>query len=356
MIIFYNVFTMTLIGSFTVILFLLFEQITKRVFNGSWHYHILKLLLLFFVIPVGKLGEILLEKKEVFQSFGQNDSERISSIRIVSDYWKVIMSDSISNGIICKSILLIWVSGAVLILIRQILCYLRFRFIIANDRKDADTKLYDIANNCKKQHRIRRPVKLYVNENINTPMLIGFFSPIILLPSNDIKPENAEFIITHELTHYKSKDLFFKIALLLIRTIHWFNPFIYMLTRKVEKWCEYACDERNAIELSHELKKKYGLAILDVAAIMPVYSSNFGTPFLLPKQNLKERLEFMLGVKKMKKVIMLLSLVFALTFLMSGIVIASSAELFNGMAYQRNQYVINATANNSLSIEAVRMD
>lgn len=344
------VLIMSLTGSLVFLLYKGTEAITKRFLNATWHYNILQCIMLFFCIPVGKLINLLF--------LGTTSVPKNSNMGIMSVYGdRVNRLMSLQNNI-SRIILFIWIIGIASIFIRQLICYIRFRFIVSCDKVPADALLQWIAIKCAEKQGIKRRVRLYINENVNTPMLIGFFSPIILLPSNHIEHTNAEYIISHELTHYRSKDLVIKFIGLFIRTIHWFNPLVYLMLADLGKWCEYACDEKNAINLTMEMKKKYGFAILDAAAIIPIYGTNYGTPFLLPKQDLKERLTFMLNVRKMNSKAIAFAIAAAAVLLSCGFITAAASEVGGDkeMLQSNSPKVYTSDVNTTQTMVHVQLD
>lgn len=60
--------------------------------------------------------------------------------------------------------------------------------------------------------------------NLSTPVLAGLFHPALYLTEAPCDREELSFILRHELTHYKRRDLWFKLLLLAVSTIYWFNP------------------------------------------------------------------------------------------------------------------------------------
>ncbi len=363
----YELIIMTMMGSLIFIIFKVTERITKKLFSASWHYGVLKFVILFFCLPFGKLYLFFANSNQIRSIFHIDSNASGQSVGSVVDLVHKISDYEILQGKLklYELILLLWIVGISILLLRQILCFIKFRYIIACNKKVANTQLQEIAKICGDKQGIKKPIQLYINENITTPMLVGFFSPIILLPSDKLDLKLAEHVVSHELTHFRYKDLILKLAILLIRIIHWFNPFAYLLSREVDKWCEYTCDERNVIHLSHDLKKQYGLAILEAIAVMPVYGSNFGTPFLLPKQNLKERLLFMLDVKIMKTKTRILSITFASLLLTFGVVTTFVAEnesesFIREMNYSKkeliNKKIIDTNYNEELLYQNSRIE
>jgi len=76
--------------------------------------------------------------------------------------------------------------------------------------------------------------------------------------------QNAlSYSLLHELTHYKRRDIWLKTLALLVNAVHWFNPFMWYMTRLVERDTELACDEAALKLLPAEEHSAYGTTILD---------------------------------------------------------------------------------------------
>src|SRR6188768_482714 len=93
---------------------------------------------------------------------------------------------------------------------------------------------------------ISRDVKIWLSELVTSPVTIGFLKPIILIPVaaiNNLTPHQIEAVILHELSHIYRYDYFINLILSLIKTVLYFNPFVKLLIKSVEKEREHSCDE-----------------------------------------------------------------------------------------------------------------
>jgi beta-lactamase regulating signal transducer with metallopeptidase domain len=95
------------------------------------------------------------------------------------------------------------------------------------------------------QFGIKRKVKLWLSNSIQTPITFGFFKPIILLPVallNNISTQQAETLIVHELTHIYTNDYLLNWFLMAAETIFFFNPFVSRLCKNIRLEREKNCD------------------------------------------------------------------------------------------------------------------
>ncbi|MDF2938362.1 MAG: hypothetical protein K0Q90_3735 [Paenibacillaceae bacterium] len=109
---------------------------------------------------------------------------------------------------------------------------------------------------------ISKQVRLMSCSFITSPMMVGFFRPVILMPSVPMDSDELAFVLRHELIHYKQHDLWFKSLVLLTTAVHWFNPLVYVIAKTIEVQCEMSCDERLVRETSLEQRQRYSETII----------------------------------------------------------------------------------------------
>lgn len=110
---------------------------------------------------------------------------------------------------------------------------------------------------------IARKVQIWLSELVTSPVTIGYLKPIILVPVaavNNLTPQQLEAIILHELNHIHRYDYFFNLIISFIRTILYFNPFVSLFAKSIERERENSCDE---MVLQHQYKpSEYASALL----------------------------------------------------------------------------------------------
>jgi beta-lactamase regulating signal transducer with metallopeptidase domain len=80
-----------------------------------------------------------------------------------------------------------------------------------------------------------------------TPMLAGWFRPVVLIPEEMTSPDSREelrFALEHELAHYRRRDTLTKLALEILKVVCWPQLLIWLLTKRVSLLAEQACDAR----------------------------------------------------------------------------------------------------------------
>lgn len=89
-------------------------------------------------------------------------------------------------------------------------------------------------------------ISLKVSDAITVPITIGFLKPLIIIPAayiNNISEEEAEAILLHEFAHIKRQDYFFNIVLIIMETLLFFNPFVWLISKHLKTERELACDD-----------------------------------------------------------------------------------------------------------------
>lgn len=144
-------------------------------------------------------------------------------------------------------------------------------------------------------------VRLLQNYSVKAPFIRGVFHPQIILPADRKEYYQADLriIFLHELMHYKQRDMLFGKITALVTMMHFFNPLVWWLRRKVTKWRECACDARVCRVTRNP--KEYFECLLHVEAICEQNHAHTPLKAVNDKSDLLERIEFMDKLMKVKK-------------------------------------------------------
>lgn len=169
---------------------------------------------------------------------------------------------------------------------------------------------------------LRRPVELRRVKDLPTPMMLGLFHPVILLPEGEMGEEARAMVLRHELVHLQRGDVAYKLLLLLANAVHWFNPLVWWMSREAGRNLELCCDDDVVKGQDKEFRRRYGEILIHTAAgcRAPVLSTYFGGG----KQYLKGRLKNLFQHKKNS--IVLVCVVLAAALLAGSLVACRAAE------------------------------
>jgi len=177
------------------------------------------------------------------------------------------------------------------------------------------------------QFGIKRKVKLWLSNSVNTPVTFGFFKPVILLPvalMNNISVKQAETLILHELTHIRTNDYLLNWFLLFADTIFFYNPFVVSLCNKIRMEREKNCDiSVMAFEYSPVLYAETLLQAEKIKQLIP----NFQLAAVNRKKQLLQRIRFFSTARNFKQPLRL-NIIAPMAGLFM-LLLLSSAILFN---------------------------
>lgn len=93
---------------------------------------------------------------------------------------------------------------------------------------------------------IKKTVRAVVSARVDTPQVIGFLKPVILVPLaciNHLSTEQLEAVLLHELVHIKRNDYLVNLFVASAEILFFFNPFVKQLVVTVRREREYSCDD-----------------------------------------------------------------------------------------------------------------
>ena len=195
--------------------------------------------------------------------------------------------------------------GSSLVIIYTLYQFIKFKKALSNS---VELKDRTHLNNSLKKFKIKREVKVYINDEIDTPITYGIFRPKIILQKNILKDwDLLDHVFIHELVHIERFHILLSHLKNLIICLYWYNPFLIIGLKYFEEDIEINCD-RIVIEKigdSLENRKNYCQSMLKL-----IERQRENDKFVLNLSPTKER---MLTMKNWKKT---MSGTFTLIFLL----------------------------------------
>lgn len=174
--------------------------------------------------------------------------------------------------------MVVWLAGAMLLLVSRLVAYVRARRAILTDA----VELARIGN-----------VRLVRSPHVTGPVAFGLFHRMIAVPTDfDRRFGDRErcLALEHELSHHRSGDLFANTFAFVLLCLQWFNPLAWVAHGAFRFDQEAACDARVLDKAKADDRADYGRAIAKAA-------SGRGLLFLAAldhRSSLQRRLESML--------------------------------------------------------------
>lgn len=175
----------------------------------------------------------------------------------------------------------IWLTGAILYAVWQISGRIHFERKIKRwkDSKP-NINIIDIAEHTAQQMGIKHLPDISQCAGITSPMLVGVIHPTLLLPPYaSYNYKHWQFVMCHELMHYKRHDLAVKVLFVLAKCVHWFNPLVWIMCREGNRSMELACDSAVVKGNDSNFRKAYSNALLDTLGKCPLRAAAFTTYF-----------------------------------------------------------------------------
>lgn len=356
---------LSVVGTLLWLLLFSLKPITQKVFSQTWHYYT-GLIPVFFLLG----GESFINPIIQFVSSSLGSSKTSLGVGTIIESYKATfvanvtakataqatdgtteasaLLNDVVNGpnfeMIASYVLSIWVIGFVLFFALKAKSYYEFKSNIMKSR----VVFGEVYNS----------VSVIKSAYVTTPMLIGIWKPIIVLPDVKIGKRELEIILIHELIHLRRRDLLVKLIILITNGIHWFNPIAYALNKNMDILCESSCDEVLVCKMDKAGRKFYGETILSMLEYGVMQKDGIYTGLCSSKKNMKRRLLNMINFRKKRKSIIGLSIVTAVAIIgIGGGVAFASNEIKNESISEdsnvETSYVENATPTPSTQEENI---
>ena len=317
--------SMSFSGSLLILFLLLGKRFLKDKINRQWQYYIWAVVVLRLLLPFGPEASLL---GRTYQAVDRAVARTVPlRQQSLPDAPESVPAPAAGRGtdnvhgdspagdfaafhpfqdigtLLMDHIWLVWLMAALGLMIRKATIYQGFiRYIKAGSVPVSDMEMLDRLSMAAEQASVKRPIDLWVNPLVSSPLLIGFFRPCIVLPGTDVSEKNFQYILMHELTHYRRRDMFYKWLVQFTVCLHWFNPLVHLMGREITRACEFSCDEAVLARMGYENAQDYGQTLLDAMAAVWRYRENPGAVTLSEnKRLLKERLSAIVNFREKSK-------------------------------------------------------
>lgn len=237
----------------------------------------------------------------------------------------------------------LWLTGCLLFLSVHLFSYLHYKRRIA--QKGVVIKDRAILQQVRKlsgKLQMKPGLSIMRYQGADSPMVIGFLKPVLVLPDCDYSEEELFFILKHELIHVKRHDMDVKLLFVIANAVHWFNPFLYLMQREAVVDMELSCDERVVRQTPYAVRKAYTEALLSAFCKQHNKKGAFlTTQFYGGKKIMKKRFQNILTRSRRKNGFFVCFLTICITLALGMLIGCSAAK--RGPAKEPIQTVPQAT-------------
>lgn len=136
----------------------------------------------------------------------------------------------------------IWILAMILLMVFHLYRYLKWREVCKGNIPEEDMKIQALFDAICEQMGIAGKIQLCRNDLIEIPCYTSCGGPMVMLPFIVYTEDEARLVLSHELGHYKEKDMWLKSWCMAVKFIHGFNPGAYFVLEWAMLICEESCD------------------------------------------------------------------------------------------------------------------
>lgn len=234
--------TTTVAGSVLVLILLLVSKI-GMLQNSRLQLPWMKTALLCYLLPLPTLLII-----------GSKTNISVHGVVYTGEFW---LASTMPMKKVYMSIICIWMLGLAVGIVFRIFQYRKLRNILKGNIPVEDESCIEMIKVYQKKFHLSH-VQFYQNDSILFPISTGSLEPQIILPVRGYCEKELHMVLEHEFSHVKHHDLLWKKIGLLVTFIHWWNPFSYVLLRRLILQEEIECDIRTCENNRNFTMKEYG--------------------------------------------------------------------------------------------------
>ena len=143
-------------------------------------------------------------------------------------------------------IFITWVGGVTLFGLKFLLSIAYVEFLSSTSQAMYCQDTYRAFRRVSKHYRVNQNISIGESKYVKTPMILGFFKPVILFPIglvNQLDISETEAILAHELAHFTRKDIYINIVQTMIEIVLYYHPAIWWISANIRLERESCCDE-----------------------------------------------------------------------------------------------------------------
>lgn len=321
-IIFYKLLYMSIVASIIGISIIAIRKLLSRFISPKIIYAMWIVFLLALVVP-----PFISSKVSVYNYIDVSGIEKLTYNYELTDSKETFSEDNKSNGDepvegktvdnktsgrtnqetkplpSLKDILpLLWLTGAETLMIIYVISNLIFIRKIGSEKFE-DDRIIKIFETAKTKFKLERKIELINQTVVKSPAIVGIVKPKILL-TEEIKKSTdteVEYIFRHELAHFKRKDNVINSILIFLRTIHWFNPIVWLVMKEIKKDMEFTADEKAVKGLEIDDRKEYCKLLVNFSSTSSSSFMERAIGIANDKNNLEKRINMIKLSDKLSK-------------------------------------------------------
>ena len=305
---FFVIILNTVTGTVAYLLCKLLTRIAEKAGAIRVIYPMYRLVMIFYTIPFGWIY-IYIKCNRVYGSYGIGDS--FFGTPII--FW------------IIQIALIVWLIGMVCVIVRK----LKDSY---EERKAHELKMknnmpfradeYRAMLSRMYPHRNWKRTQFCTNFLTRSPVVVGKFSPVIIIPERKYSEFQIQVILMHEGMHIVRLDNLAKQISSVLIYINWFNPYLKSYTKEPDEWADIACDISVCKRFLGGNSKEYYIALMAAKTSGHSVVNPFVSHLNKSNESIKRRMMYMKKWKDSR------SKRFVSAILMATLIMGSSVTAF----------------------------
>lgn len=305
---FFVIILNTITGTVAYLLCKLVTRIAEKAGAIRVIYPMYRLVMIFYTIPFGWIY-IYIKCNRVYGSYGIGDS--FFGTPII--FW------------IIQIALIVWLIGMVCVIVRK----LKDSY---EERKAHELKMknnmpfradeYRAMLSRMYPHRNWKRTQFCTNFLTRSPVVVGKFSPVIIIPERKYSEFQIQVILMHEGMHIVRLDNLAKQISSVLIYINWFNPYLKSYTKELDEWADIACDISVCKRFLGGNSKEYYIALMAAKTSGHSVVNPFVSHLNKSNESIKRRMMYMKKWKDSR------SKRFVSAILMATLIMGSSVTAF----------------------------
>jgi len=165
-----------------------------------------------------------------------------------------------------------WIAGAIVFWIRLIAGWMAAARIRSTQVRPAPPDWQQALNRLRARVGVARPVRLLISALVQTPAVVGWLKPVVLVPIGaltGLPSEQIEALLIHELAHIRRHDYLVNILQSVAEALLFYHPAVWWVSSHIRAEREMCCDDV-AVSLTGDVFT-YASALAELEASRPAH-------------------------------------------------------------------------------------
>lgn len=316
----------TLSVSLVAALLLVVKRLLLDKLSPRWQYGVWSLLALRILIPAGVERNVFLPLPlwmETWKGMVEKGLESVySAVYTPISMRHVLPVFRGAPSSVTDWLLVAYSAGVAVCLLWYLVSYVRLRRLLKRGLPANEAVERELWAVCEDYGL--NPCRVVMVEGLPSAFVCGVLHPVLAVPAGEV-PDRK--ILLHELLHLKYRDALQSVGWCVLRALHWCNPFLWYVFRRIGNDMESLCDQRVLERLEGEERRAYGSILLDMANER--YARAPGTSSISNGgRNIARRIEAIVRFKKYPQGMALVSVCIAAVLL--GPTLFGTAAAYHG--------------------------